>query len=350
MMLCSTLWIKGKRSWLYGFLALVMLYVYFHPSQSEKIREFGLPSLQIYSEKPSGTIKPDLAQIIILKRVSETLAIMKNDDKAIMFLGNASYECKSHQLYFFSNIHTRFTEISKTGNTNWKKALLIANKDISISHDGILDIQGLASKHSFRKLKLQANSEALKGAFRFTVMRNPWTRMVSGYNMFEEKNLNKPKNKKYFDPIGREIVREIRGITNTSELVDLKPTFEEFVKYLVKQDGLVDKHFTPQTRIMCLTEVTYDYIVPSEYADEYSKEIWEIIQANTSLPKSYDGKDASTQSSTVDARKWLSKLDSNLINKLYEIFKNDFLIMNYSNFTDKEFPYPMLQKIKRITD
>ena len=334
-----------------GFLALVVLSVCSYLALEDEIREFLSSYIEIYSAKPPGTIEPDLDQIIIQKRVSETVAIMKNDDKAAMFSRN---HCKSHQLYLFENIHTRFTAIPKTGNTNWKKSLLIANgnKELSeVLHDEVVEIQRLASKHSFRKLKLQVDSKALKGAFRFTVMRNPWTRMVSGYkDKLVEKKSDMPKKKKIFDPIGREMIREFRGITNNSEVVDLKPTFEEFVKYLVKQDGLVNKHFTPQTRIMCLTEVTYDYIVPSEYADEYSKEIWEIIQANTSLPKSYDGKDASTQSSTVDARKWLSKLDSNLIDKLYEIFKYDFLIMNYSNFTDIEFPYPILQKIKRITD
>ena len=68
----------------------------------------------------------------------------------------------------------------------------------------------------------------------------------------------------------------------------------------------------------------------------------DILGTEIKLLNSYDAApDPRTQSSTVKAREWLGKLDSELIEKLYSIFKVDFEMANYSNFTDANFPLPL---------
>ena len=326
---------KNAALRIFGLVSLIILVMCIHANFNHH-----LPHLDInYPSKTLVSLIPSLSHIIIQKRLNKTLAIMLTDGRTAY--GEMDYKCISHILYF-ENIHTRFILIPKTGNHNWREALLIANSDIqqhSTSYDELVQTHGYSNRYLLDALNLEMDSESLRGAFTFTVMRNPWTRMVSGY---KDKLAEKNPRYEIFDPIARQIVGEIRGITDETKAENMYPTFKEFVKWLIKHDGVVNFHFMPQTRIMCLKEVTYDYIVPLEYAEEYSREIWDMIQVNTSLSRSYDGNDAASQSSTVDARKWFSELDTDIIDKLYDLFRYDFAIMNYSNFTNEHFPYPLL--------
>ena len=327
---------KNTALRIFGLVSLIILVMCIHANFNHP-----LPHLNINdSSKTLVNLTPSISHIIIQKRLNKTIALMLRDARTVY--GERDYKCISHILYF-KNIHTRFTLIPKNGNHNWKEALLIANADIqhhSTSFDELVETHSYANRYLLNKLNLKMDSESLRGAFTFTVMRNPWTRMVSGY---KDKLAHKINNYKVFDPVARQIVGEIRGITDETKLVNMYPTFKEFVRWLIKHDGGVDPHFMPQTRIMCPKEVTYDYIVPLEYADEHGREMWDMIQVNTSIFRSYDGNDAASQSSTVDARKWFSELDTDIIDKLYDVFRYDFAIMNYSNFTNEYFPYPLLR-------
>ena len=68
------------------------------------------------------------------------------------------------------------------------------------------------------------------------------------------------------------------------------------------------------------------------------------IEKTVTLLGPYSGQstDPRLQSSTLLAKEWLSKQDPEHIEKLYEIFKADFAMMNYSNFTHPDFPLPLV--------
>ena len=144
--------------------------------------------------------------------------------------------------------------------------------------------------------------------------------------------------------IGRAIVREMRGITDSDLLKELYPTFSEYVRWLVKKNPRrVNVHFGPQWRTLCLPRVKYDYVVPLEYSGSLSKEIWGKINAeNISLLESYDkSSDPRLQKSTLLAKEWFSEIEQETIDKLYSIYRADFALMNYKNFTDPDFPLPL---------
>lgn len=326
--------LRGKKGWLLILSVVGLLLVIFH--KNGKFKHI-YPDIALHSEEILDTINRKPSQTIIFKQLKETLEVMKTDVKA------ANESCNNgFNIHFFENIHTRFTAIPKAGNSNWKESLLIANNDIarhSTSRHELALNHKYTNRYKLNRLKLLVNSTIMLGAFTFSVVRNPWTRMVSGY---KDKLTDNGHGNEGFIASRLQIVSEARGIADETELMNQFPTFEEFGKWLITHDGEVNYHFKPQTRILCLQEVTYDFIIPSEYSDQYSREVWEIIQVNTTLSGSYDGVDAASQTSTVEARTWFSELDSDVIDKLYHIFRYDFLLMNYSNFTDKRFPYPLL--------
>ena len=86
---------------------------------------------------------------------------------------------------YYENIKVIFTKIAKAGSSNWVEALLIANGDITSNltlserskelNSGKFDYHLLPTARKFY------SDEVYQDAFSFTALRNPWTRMVSGY-------------------------------------------------------------------------------------------------------------------------------------------------------------------------
>ena len=245
--------------------------------------------------------------------------------------------------YYFPNINTMFTGIPKTGCSNWLIALLEAEGELnkSVNPSKVAWVHGGSSgRHRIGNMVQVYNRSVLNNAFGFTVVRNPWTRMVSGYR---QKLSSEDTQGGSFKGMRMNIVKEIRGINNRKELEKSYPTFEEFVRYLIKQAGSIDRHFALQTRELCIPHAMYDFIVPLEYSATLSQEVWSKIKGTgPSLLGSYDkASDPRLQSSALYAKKWLSEMDPKLIEQVYEIYEVDFLLMNYSNFTHPDFPLPL---------
>ena len=268
--------------------------------------------------------------------------------KAMSFLGweyapPNHWENCTERTYYFPNINTIFTGVPKTGCTNWLIALLEAEGELNKTINPLFVKWvhgGSSGRHRIKHFFEQNDSSIVQNAFSFAVVRNPWTRMVSGYR---QKVSSEDTQGGEFRGLGQRIVHLIRGIKDREKLEDLYPTFEEFVKYLIRVEGHVDRHFAPQTKELCIPHAMYDFIVPLEYSSILNQEVWSRINGSeTSLFGSYDkASDPRLQSSAIYAKKWLSEMDPELIEQVYKIYEGDFILMNYSNFTHPDFPLPL---------
>ena len=270
-----------------------------------------------------------------------------------MALLNVRYDPPNHwemcsvRTYFFPKINTIFTGTPKTGCSNWIISLLEAEGELmdrEIDPSRVSFVHGRMSKKRRINEMLDHNrvtKTELENAFSFVVVRNPWTRMVSG---FRDKLSNEITQGGSFRGIGIHIVREIRGITDPVLVEKLYPTFAEFAQYLIKKEGYrCDAHFARQTHTLCTPHAMYDLIVPLEHSTRLSQEVWSRINAtDTPLLGSYDkSSDPRFQKSTLFAKQWLKDLGSEVTDKLYEFYKADFALLNYSNFTHPDFPLPL---------
>ena len=249
--------------------------------------------------------------------------------------------------YYFPKLNTIYTGVPKTGCSNWIEALLRAEGDIKdqIDPTKVKKVHGsLSGRHRMGKgITTIYNNTVFEKAYSFAVVRNPWTRMVSG---FRDKVSSEITQGGSFRGIGMAIVRIMRGITDPDLIKDLYPTFSEFARWLVlrqERGGSLDGHFAPQWKTLCIPRVKYDDVIPLEYSGALIKDIWgKINTPDISLLGSYDkASDPRLQSSSLLAKEWFSEIEQETIEKLYTIYRADFALMNYSNFTDPNFPLPL---------
>ena len=245
--------------------------------------------------------------------------------------------------YFFPEVNTIFTGVPKSGCTNWIALLLQAEGKLfkTLDPSKVNWIHGETSAE-FRMNHVRKNytNSDLNGAFSFAVVRNPWTRLVSG---FRDKLSSEKTQGPSLRQIGMWVVRQIRHVKDRKLLQELYPTFDEFVRWLIKRKGTSNGHFAPQTEQLCMEHAVYDRIIPLEHSGSLSQEILTNINASgTNLLDSYDkASDPRKQKSTLLAKKWLSELDQDIVDQLFTLFRADFELMNYSNFSDPDFPLPL---------
>ena len=246
--------------------------------------------------------------------------------------------------YYFHKINTIFTGVPKTGCSNWLLALLHAEGEETaeknpqnidtLAHDAVF------ADHRIRRMIGAYGNGAMQRAFSFAVVRNPWTRLVSGYrDKFSGEKLNDN-----YRAIGIAIVSEMRGIKDPTVLQGLHPTFADYARWLVKKGSHHhDRYFYPQVTDLCIPHVKYDFILPLEHTGTLSKEVWKRLSVqDVRLLGSYDNmSDPRVQKSAHFAKEWLSELETEVTDELYSFYKADFILMNYSNFTHPDFPLPL---------
>ena len=259
---------------------------------------------------------------------------------------NTWKECRiPMDTYFFPTMNTLFTGIPKSGSSNWLEALLRAEGTIGhpIERTRVFRVhRGLKQNYDMRSNSKNNVMGKEETAFSFAVVRNPWTRMVSGYR---DKLSDEVTQGYSFRPMGIKIVREMRGVTDPDLLKTLYPSFEEYLRYLVLKKATNNDHFMQQWKTLCIPQINYRFMVPLEYSSVMAQEVWSYTNTSLShvaLLGSYDSTtDPRAQSSALLAKKWYSEMDEVLINDLYELFRADFMLMNYSNFSHPNFPLPI---------
>ena len=174
-----------------------------------------------------------------------------------------------------------------------------------------------------------------------TIIRNPFTRLVSGYfdKIIRPENVTYPYCKRVIIAHGR------KRQTSTT-----KVSFEEFVNYIIKEDKqTLDYHYRPQTNLFDIT-IRNNEMLKMEDIPNIKKRLKELgfkeeyTNYNKVIKKEYqikiDIKDINIYKQYGEFYKIFDKKyqpkteyyykDEELKKKVYEFYKKDFELLNYS--------------------
>ena len=262
---------------------------------------------------------------------------------------NWTHEQVPMQSYYFPEINVIFTGIPKTGCSHWIELFLQAEGVLEGRLEYLPDVHANLSLpyrlHFFSEAWNGTHDQKIKTATSMVALRNPWVRAVSAYRQKLSSEKTQGNTLPYLQLA---ILRSQRNFSR-AVLVQLEsnltvtPTFEEYVRYTVQKTEkiLADPHFRPQYKFLSIDNVRYDYIIPMEFAEQMSADFFKQVGIEISLPGSYDRQiDPKLQTSVVRAKELFSSLNQELVDKFYKVYREDFLLLNYSNFSDPNFPLP----------
>ena len=248
--------------------------------------------------------------------------------------------------YYSPTADVIYTGIPKSGCTNWKFTLL-KMEDMYPDDKPSPKVHYIINKLNLANSVYKYNRKTLNTKYSFTVLRNPWTRMASGYN---DKFSSSRSEKWQKGKVALQILRKYRDRNISIDDVlrgGERPTFLEFLHHIALDDFPdINPHFRPQYTMLDLSTISYDFVGTLEHAKEQAKEIFTHLKGisdnDISVPGPYDSSsDPRTERSTLFAKEQLKIVPKKLLDVLYKKYEPDFMLYNYSNYTDPLFPFPL---------
>ena len=146
---------------------------------------------------------------------------------------------------------------------------------------------------------------------------------LNGNYAYEWKKLNR-----WYNLYGKEIIAKYRKSPATDPKYKAAPTFREFIEYVVDLPlSKLESHWIPMY-IQCMPcHINYTIIARLDTLDKDSEQIFKSMGVDAELPKSHV-----TQGNTTDntVATYYSQISKDLLDRLIDIYKFDFLLFNYS--------------------
>ncbi len=236
------------------------------------------------------------------------------------------------QVVLYPQIGLAYNRIRKSANSS--VLMYLADELKSLNHpplhhseseydDAEYKIQSMDYCNKLKTLTSIQNIKQVKNYYWFTVVRNPYARVLSA---FLDKGLRgKHGNEKY---------NSVPGFN----LQD-KHGFGLFIRYLEEGGLFADKHWWPQTSLLYLNPEDFDYIARVENLSTDLANIFANIhlevkdKSKFSRPHSanFEGNLTTNTSMVTNASKLLDEFYTpDLYHRVYQLYENDFIKLNYA--------------------
>ena len=163
--------------------------------------------------------------------------------------------------------------------------------------------------------------------FNFIIVRHPLEKLVSGYR----NKIEKPFNGNFQRRFGSLMLRMNRKNLSEAEYRAGKGvTFHEFINYILKTPmNKIDEHFAGMQRLCHICNTKYDFIADMSTLYDDSDTILKLIgwYDRHKFPR---GSKDNYKKGVVDiAPEYINRLSDDVLNKVYEKFKDDFEAFGY---------------------
>ena len=172
-----------------------------------------------------------------------------------------------------------------------------------------------------------------KTHFNFVTVRHPFERILSAYRdkFFLNGNAKYEHEKveRWYKNHGEAILKKYRKEEPREKKYFKAPTFREFVEYLVELPlAKFDDHWKPMYMQCLPCHIQYHVIARLESLERDSAYILQSIGVTSRLPVSHTTQGNSSNNLVTS---YYSQIDSNLLDKLYSLYKYDFLLFNFTH-------------------
>ncbi|XP_045468996.1 carbohydrate sulfotransferase 11-like [Harmonia axyridis] len=174
----------------------------------------------------------------------------------------------------------------------------------------------------------QALMDAMENSLSFLIVRHPLERLLSAYR--DKLQYSLPHT--YHRQLGNKIIIKYRKKEPARTTPNYRwPTFPEFVDFLldcVKHNRPLDMHWTPITEFCTPCLFKFDVIAHTETLQEDQQYIIEKAHLENLIEPQW--KNAGHGPTSKQVRKYYTKLTKTQIMKLYNLYRYDFQLFNYS--------------------
>eukprot|EP00057_Strongylocentrotus_purpuratus_P029916 XP_780212.2 PREDICTED: carbohydrate sulfotransferase 11 [Strongylocentrotus purpuratus] len=243
-----------------------------------------------------------------------------------------------------------YCNVPKVGCTNWKNVFLKIGgiDDIRIKAIQRLptNTRGRIYLDYFHKYSNVSHRQFMLQKFtKFMFARHPFTRVLSAFRDKLAPNISyifRIENKQrhdvnWIERYGLPIIAKYRGAEAAAAIkANLKTkydlTFSEFVNYLIETNPLsFDKHWNPISAMCRPCDVKYNIIGKYETLDDDAEYILRSAKVDPSVKYPQASDKSATNSSSLDIlRQYYSEITREQLKKLYEVYKKDFELFDYS--------------------
>ncbi|KAI1892153.1 hypothetical protein AGOR_G00151310 [Albula goreensis] len=222
--------------------------------------------------------------------------------------------------------------VPKVACTNWKRVLMVLTGD-GRYHDPLQipanEAHVAGNLRSLAEFSTAEINHRLRNYLKFVFVREPFERLVSAYRNKFTRSYNTAFHKRY----GTKIIRRHRA-NPQPEALDRGDdvTFQEFVQYLVDPQTQREEPFNEHwERVHALCHpclIHYDMVGKYETLEQDSHYVLRLarMEAEVHFPTS----DKSTRTTGHMAAQFFHNISPLYHRKLYNLYRMDFLLFNYS--------------------
>ena len=198
----------------------------------------------------------------------------------------------------------------------------------------------------------------------FVIVRHPFERLVSAFRDKLERYHNEDLEKDhYYQKYGKQIVVEFRdkalnifgqeffdekhnfgAFFNNSNRKPEMPIFWEFVQFLLKnpKNRYLDPHWSPVYRLCSMCNIDMDFIIKVEHLNEEEIALEKYLGIEN-LPQmsKFNDNSLNGMNSKEITKLYFESLSKEDVEGLYNLYKYDFVMFDYSFDWKNELFYPL---------
>lgn len=245
-------------------------------------------------------------------------------------LDSSSYKANAWEYLVNRQYHVIWCNVFKAASTSWMYNFnLMANYTASFLNK-TKEVPLELARRKYGRPTVAVIKKAQLDSITFIIVRHPFERLASAYN---DKIVHAwPKS--FHDKLGRKIIKKYRkapeGIHNLPP-TEMYPLFEEFVMYLVdeyKAKRTLDMHWTPYTGFCTPCKFNFDVILKFETLDEDQRFLIQLGRLQNIVKPEW--RNSGKANTLHDINHLYSRLKKSQLDSLYQLYKYDLKLFNYT--------------------